>query len=61
MKMELILKSGTSSLIKFVDDLEAEKVKHRLEEEFTKIGFKREIVVTIRNAKEVYKKVQEIR
>ncbi|PFX32742.1 E3 ubiquitin-protein ligase TRIM71 [Stylophora pistillata] len=49
------------SLIKFVDDLEAEKVKHRLEEEFTKIGFKREIVVTIRNAKEVYKKVQEIR
>ncbi|RMX58800.1 hypothetical protein pdam_00021877 [Pocillopora damicornis] len=49
------------SLLQFVDDLEAEKVKHRLQEKFCNIGFNRELVVTIRNAKEVYKKVQEIR
>ena len=49
------------SLLQFVDDLEAEKVKHRLQEEFCNIGFNRELVVTIRNAKEVYRKVQEIR
>ena len=49
------------SLLQFVDDLEAEKVKRRLQEEFCKIGFNRRLDVTIRNAKEVYKKVQEIR
>ena len=49
------------SLLQFVDDLEAEKVKHRLQEEFCEIGFNRRIDVTIRNAEEVFKKVQEIR
>ena len=48
-------------MLQFVDDLEAEKVKHRLQKEFSRIGFNRELVVTIRNAKEVYRKVQEIR
>ena len=49
------------SLLHFVEDFEAKKVKHRLEEEFTKIGFNKDLDVTIRNAKEVYKKVHEIR
>ena len=49
------------SLLKFVEDYEAKKVKHRLEEEFTKIGFNEELNLTIRNDEEVYKKVQEIR
>ena len=49
------------SLLQFVEDFEAKRVKHRLEEEFTKIGFDQDLDVTIINAKEVYKKVHEIR
>ena len=49
------------SFLQFVEDFEAKRVKHRLEEEFTKIGFDQDLDVTIINAKEVYKKVHEIR
>ena len=49
------------SLLQFVEDFEAKKVKQRLEEEFTKIGFDQDLDVTIINSKEVYKKVHEIR
>ena len=49
------------SLLQFVEDFEAKKVKRRLKEEFTKIGFHQDLDVIIINAKEVYKKVHEIR
>lgn len=49
------------SFLEFVKDFEAEKVRHRLEEEFTKIGFCNELHVAFRNADEVYRKVKEIR
>ena len=49
------------SFLQFVEDFEAEKAKHRLEEELTKIGFQRKLRVTIRNADEVYKKVKVMR
>ena len=49
------------SFIKFVEDFEAGKVKRRLEEEFTKIGFQEELRVTIENADEVYKRVEVVR
>ena len=49
------------SFLEFVKDFEADKVRHRLEEEFTKIGFCHDLHVTIRNADEVYRKVKEIR
>ena len=49
------------SFLQFVEDFEAEKVKHRLVKEFTKIGFRRKLRVTIRNDDEVNKKVKVIR
>ena len=49
------------SFIQFVEDFEAKKVKQRLEEEFTKIGFQGQFCVTIENADEVYKKVKVVR
>jgi len=49
------------SFLEFVKDFEAEKVRHRLKEEFTKIGFCDDLHVTIRNLDEVYRKVKEIR
>ena len=49
------------SFLEFVKDFEAERVSHRLEEEFAKIGFQGDLHVTIRNAAEVYGKVKEIR
>ncbi|KAL9973197.1 hypothetical protein ACROYT_G019615 [Oculina patagonica] len=49
------------SFLQFVEDFEAQIVKHRLEEEFAKIGFQQKLTVTIINADEVYKKVKEIR
>lgn len=49
------------SLLQFVEDFEAQKVKQRLEEELTKIGFEQNLTVTITNADEVYTKVKEIR
>lgn len=49
------------SFIQFVEDFEAKKVEHRLEEEFTKIGFNRGLHVTIRNAIEVYRNVNMVR
>jgi len=50
-----------NSFIQFVEDFEMKKVKYRLEEEFTKIGFQGQLRVTIENADEVYKKVEVIR
>lgn len=47
--------------LEFVKDFEAGKVRNRLAEEFTKIGFEGNLQVTIRNADEVYGKVKEIR
>lgn len=52
---------SVQSFVQFVEDFEAQKVKQRLEEEFTEIGFQQNITVTIRNADEVYKNVKEIR
>lgn len=49
------------SFIQFVEDFEAKKVEHRLEEEFTKIGFNRGLHVTVRNAIEVYRNVKMVR
>ena len=49
------------SLLQFVQDFETKKVKRTLEKEFNEIGFKEDLDVTIRNAGEVYNKVQEIR
>lgn len=49
------------SLLQFFEGFEAKKVKRRLKEEFTKIGFYEDVHVTIRNAGEMYNKVQEIR
>lgn len=49
------------SFLEFVKDFEADKVRSRLEEEFTKIGFQRNLHVTIRNVDEVNRKVTEIR
>lgn len=49
------------SFLKFVEDFEAKKVKQKLEEELTKIGFEEKLNVTIRNEEEVYQKVEEIR
>ena len=49
------------SFMQFVEDFETKKVKYRLEEEFTKIGFQRQLRVTIENADEVYKKVEVVR
>ena len=49
------------SLLQFVEDFEEKRVKHRLEKEFSKIGFHQDLDVTIINAKEVYRKVHEIR
>ena len=50
-----------SSFLQFVEDFEAKKVEHGLEEEFTKIGFQQNLQVTIRNADEVCQKVKAIR
>ena len=49
------------SFLEFVEDFEAKKVRNRLEEEFTKIGFQGVLQVTIRNIDEVKRKVTEIR
>ena len=58
--VELVCHSE-KSFLQFVEDFEAKKVKQKLEEEFTKIGFKEKLNVTIRNEEEVYQKVEEIR
>lgn len=55
-----LLCHSEKSFLKFVKDFENEKVRCRLEHEFTKIGFKGDLTVTIRNADEVYRKVKEI-
>ncbi len=49
------------SFLQFMEDFGARKVKNKLEEEFTKIGFQRTLKVTIINADEVRDKVNEIR
>jgi len=49
------------SFIQFVEDFETKKVKYRLEEEFTKIGFQGQLRVTIEKEDEVYKKVEVVR
>ena len=49
------------SFLEFVEDFKNEKVKNRLEKEFTKLGFQENLYVTIRNIDEVNRKVTEIR
>ena len=49
------------SFLQFVKDFEEKKVKRRLEEEFKKIGFDKELEVTIVNAQEVFQRKHEIR
>ena len=49
------------SFLQFVEEFEAKKVEHRVEEEFRKIGFQQNLQVTIKNADEVNKKVKVIR
>jgi len=50
-----------TSLLLFLEDVETKTVKFRLEEEFKKIGFKEELVVSIRNAEKVNEHVRQIR
>lgn len=45
----------------FLEDVETKTVKFRLEEEFKKIGFKEELVVSISNAEKVNEHVRQIR
>ncbi len=49
------------SFLQFVKDFKAKKLEKKLEEEFTKIGFKQNFEVTIINSDEVDKKVKAIR
>ena len=49
------------SVLQFVKDFKEKKVKRRLEEEFKKIGFDKELEVTIINAQEVFQREQELR
>ena len=49
------------SFLSFMADLESGKVKRRLEEEFAKVGYKGELEVTIRNEKDVYRALDQIR
>ena len=49
------------SFREFVTDFEAKKVRNRLEEEFTKIGFQGVLQVTIRNIDEVKRKVAKVK
>ena len=49
------------SFLSFVEDFESKKVKQRLEEEFKKIGYKKELEVNIANDEEVYNKLDQIR
>lgn len=50
-----------TSLLLFLEDVETKTVKFRLEEEFKKIGFKEELVVSISNAEKVNEHVRQIR
>lgn len=49
------------SVLQFVKDLKENEVKHRLEEEFKKIGFDEELEVTLVNAEEVFQREEELR
>lgn len=44
------------SVLQFVKDLKENKIKHRLEEEFKKIGFDHELEITIECAKVVFQR-----
>jgi len=58
--IELHCSTETSFLV-FLEDLETNSTKFRLEAEFQKIGFKSELDVTIRNAETVYREAGRIR
>ena len=49
------------SFLQFVKDFKEKKVKRRLEEELKKIGFDKELEVTIVNTQEVFQREHEIR
>ena len=49
------------SVLQFVKDFKEKKVKRRLEEELKKIGFDKELEVTIVNGQEVFQREQELR
>ena len=49
------------SVLQFVKDFNEKKVKRRLEEELKKIGFDKELEVTIVNGQEVFQREQELR
>ena len=49
------------SFLQFLKDFKEKKVKRRLEEEFKKIGFDKELEVTIVNTQEVFQREHEIR
>ena len=49
------------SLLLFLDDFEAGKVKERLEKEFRKLGCEEELKVTISNLDEVYQRLNQTR
>ena len=51
----------TKSFLSFMEDLEKDRVKRRLEEEFQKVGCKGELEVIITNAGEVHEALDEIR
>ena len=49
------------SLLLFLDDFEAGKVKERLEKEFRKLGCEEEVKVTVNNLDEVHKNLNRTR
>ena len=49
------------NFLAFMEDFEKRRVKQRLEEGMQKIGYERELEVTILNVKEVYEKLNQIR
>ena len=49
------------SVLQFVNDFKEKKVKRRLEEELKKIGFDKELEVTIVNGQELFQREQELR
>ena len=48
------------SFLNFMEDFEARKVEQRLEEKFKKFGFEMNLEVTIKNEKDVYKRLAQI-
>ena len=51
----------SQSFIQFISDYESQKVKRRLEEELSKVGFTEELTITIKNKEEVEEQKKKLR